>query len=151
MRSPLAHCFLEHYGRKYGKSFPVLSPETNTLLLGHDWPGNVRELENMMKRLVVLGDEGVIKKALTGQPLVPEPAETKAVSQPVAGPKTISLKEISRRAAIQAEREVIQKTLEQTHWNRKMAAKLLAISYKALLYKIKECGLDNPPAASAGL
>ena len=147
----LAHYFLEHYGRKYGKSFPSLSPETNTLLLGHGWPGNVRELENMMKRLVVLGDEEAIKQALTGQPPEPEPAETKAIFQPAAGPKTISLKEISRRAAVQAEREVIQKTLEQTHWNRKMAAKLLAISYKALLYKIKECGLGNPPAASAGL
>ena len=143
--------FLEHYGRKYGKPLPVLSPETNTLLLGHDWPGNVRELENMMKRLVVLGDEEVIRNALTGRPQVPAPEETIAVSQPTVGPKTLSLKEISRRAAIQAEREVIQKTLEQTHWNRKMAAKLLAISYKALLYKIKECGLDNPPAASAGL
>jgi len=147
----LARYFLEHYGRKYGKSSPALAPETNTFLLGHEWPGNVRELENMMKRLVVLGDEEAIRKALTGQPTVPQPAETKAVSQSVAGAKTISLKEISRRAAMQAEREVIQKTLEQTHWNRKMAAKLLAISYKALLYKIKECGLDTPPAASAGL
>jgi two-component system response regulator AtoC len=63
-------------------------------------------------------------------------------------PKTISLKEIGRKAALQAERELIRKTLKQTRWHRKMAARLLCISYKALLYKIKDFELDCEPETS---
>jgi DNA-binding NtrC family response regulator len=56
-----------------------------------------------------------------------------------------SLKDVSRRAAREAERELIFRALERTHWNRKAAAEILRISYKALLYKIKESGLDKVP------
>ncbi|NIS69850.1 MAG: sigma-54-dependent Fis family transcriptional regulator, partial [Proteobacteria bacterium] len=87
---------------------------------------------------VVLGDEEVIKRELNFHPATPETSEVK--SEEVNRPKPISLKEISRKAALQAEAEMISKTLEQTRWNRKKAAKILGISYKALLYKIKESG-----------
>jgi transcriptional regulator with GAF, ATPase, and Fis domain len=142
----LVRYLLDRYSRKYDKPVPTLSLEARKLLLSHDWPGNVRELENMIKRLVVLGDETVLKKELILHfPSEPEPPVDRAVQQ---SPKSasLSLREISRKAALQAEGELIQRTLEQTRWNRKKAAKLLGISYKALLYKIKECGLDHSPA-----
>lgn len=137
----LTQYLLDRYCRKYGKPIFTLSREANDLLLVHDWPGNVRELENMIKRMVVLGDEGILKRELAPRPAAPAASEAK--SEKPKGPRPISLKEISRRAALEAEREVIHKTLEKTRWNRKMAARLLGISYKALLYKIKECGLEN--------
>jgi two-component system response regulator AtoC len=68
--------------------------------------------------------------------------ETAAVALPSA-PGTLSLKEIARTAAREAERELIQRMLTRTCWNRKEAAEILGISYKALLYKIKENGLDK--------
>jgi transcriptional regulator with GAF, ATPase, and Fis domain len=141
----LARYLLDRYSRKYEKPVPVLSPETSDLLLLYDWPGNIRELENMIKRLVVLGNEKVIRNELS-QVFSPgwEPSEPKREETP--RPKSLSLKEISRRAAHEAEGKLIQATLEQTRWNRKKAAKLLGISYKALLYKIKACGLDRTPA-----
>ena len=149
--STLAQYFLDIYSRKYKKPVPSLSRETTNLLLIHNWPGNVRELENTMKRLVVLGDEEVIRRELVSASHPPAPQDRDAASETTGSARPISLKEISRKAALQAEREVILKTLEQTRWNRKMAAKILAVSYKALLYKIKECGLDTPSAASVGL
>ena len=101
----------------------------------------------MIKRMVVLGDEEVIKRELRPQPSVSRVPELEPRKD--SRPEPISLKAISRKAAMQAEREVIQRTLERTHWNRKMAARLLDISYKALLYKIKECSLDRPPSLDA--
>jgi transcriptional regulator with GAF, ATPase, and Fis domain len=141
--SLLAEYLLHKYSQKYGKSAFTMSREARDLLLVHDWPGNVRELENMIKRIVVLGDEEIIKRELKPPLSTPQPPEVR--SKEVEGPRSVSLKEISRKAALEAEREVIQKTLEKTHWNRKRAARLLDISYKALLYKIKECGLDSSP------
>jgi two-component system response regulator AtoC len=80
--------------------------------------------------------------AAAGAPVQPEAAQS------------ISLKEITKKAALEAEKEVIQRVLTQTNWNRKKAAKILNISYKALLYKIKESGLVNSyasaPTAPAG-
>jgi two-component system response regulator AtoC len=63
--------------------------------------------------------------------------------RPVTDRRPTPLKEISRRAAQAAEREAIRQTLEQTRWNRVRAAKLLSISYRALLYKIKDAGFDQ--------
>ncbi len=135
----------------------------------HDWPGNVRELENLIKRMVVLGTEAPIRKELTQQhgdgdrsaprrpaqrPCAAPPA---AATPPPPAPRSpdaataaaaaeagnVSLKDISRTAAREAERELILKMLQQTRWNRKETAEILGISYKALLYKIKENGLDK--------
>ena len=96
----------------------------------------------MAKRLVVLGDEAAIieelrfeiKRKKLFQKLNPQFQDIKTPILP--------LKEVSRRAAMQAEKEAILKVLGQTNWNRKRAAKLLNVSYKAILYKIKQYGLD---------
>jgi DNA-binding NtrC family response regulator len=136
------------------------------MFVEHDWPGNVRELENVIKRAVVLGTEAPIRKeisqsialaahraamtpsqparvAVTAAPAAPSPTSPTALAAAAAESGNYSLKDISRTAAREAERELIFKMLQQTRWNRKATAEILGISYKALLYKIKENGLDK--------
>jgi two-component system, NtrC family, response regulator AtoC len=74
---------------------------------------------------------------------VPAPAPPPAAPAAAAPALTGSLKDIARNAARGAERELIYRTLQQTRWNRREAAEILGISYKALLYKIKEAELDK--------
>lgn len=108
----------------------------------YHWPGNVRELENVIQRIVVLGEEKTVLEEFIPsikEEFVPDPA--KLVLNKKLWP---SLKEVHREAIMKAEAEIIVKALKMTNWNRKKAASLLNISYKALLYKIKECGLDHP-------
>lgn len=140
----LANYFIERYSREFQREGFTLPPKVVAELLQHRYPGNVRELENFVKRMILLNDPG-----LPGAPQfpvggdeiggdTPEPAE--------AHPR--SLKEIGRAAARAAEREAIAKALEQTGWNRVRAARLLRISYRALLYKIKDAGLGRDKPSS---
>jgi two-component system response regulator AtoC len=134
--------FLEKFGKKYGRKIPPLTDKTMEAFSEHQWVGNVREMENVIQRLVVLGNEETIVEELT--PVTKE--------DPIAGKKKTtvpakkiwpSLKEVHQEAIKKAESEMIQKALEMTNWNRKKAADKLNISYKALLYKIKETSLDK--------
>jgi two-component system response regulator AtoC len=93
----------------------------------------------MIKRMIVLGDPLLRRSPLPGVPL---PVDENGITRP-AKAATLSLKDIARKAAQVAEREAILQALEQTQWNRVRAAKLLEISYRALLYKIKDSGLDR--------
>ena len=143
--------FLRRYTREYGKRLDRLSPETLDAFMRYSWPGNVRELENMVKRMVVLGSEETVLEeiALRAGPLPDSSADDPLRGLPelaegLARGEKIDLKAISRRAAQLAERRVIERVLEQTRWNRKEAAARLQISYKALLYKMKEGGLSDP-------
>jgi two-component system response regulator AtoC len=115
-------------------------------LLDYEWPGNVRELENMIKRIVVLQSEDMIAQEIFASPRSAPPA-TRDVDAIVAdleeGDGTLSLRDIGRRAARDAEREALKRVLYQTNWNRKKAAKILEVSYKTLLQKIKDCGLAD--------
>jgi two-component system, NtrC family, response regulator AtoC len=117
------------------------------VLTKHTYPGNVREVENIVKRMIVLGDPSLARTALTPRKL----EASAAVAQRKAPPLSPSLKDVARQAARSAEREAIAKVLEDTRWNRVKAAKLLKISYRALLYKIKDVGLDRgrPESPSA--
>ena len=161
--------FLKKYAVQCNKLHAALSEETVRLLADHDWPGNVRELEDLIKRIVVLGDEAPIRRDLSRRVAMaadrmatraPAPAISSATSgvslqeeRPAAPPASApqvpdkqagySLKDVSRTAARKAERELILKMLQRTRWNRKETAEALGISYKALLYKIKENGLDK--------
>lgn len=140
----LVDYFIERYSREFRRERFTLSPATMEGLVQHRYPGNVRELENFVKRLIVLGNPG-IANALRF-PL--EVEETGPGSPEPPGPSRGSLKDIARAAARAAEREAIAKALEQTGWNRVRAARLLRISYRALLYKIKEAGLKQGSRAS---
>jgi len=132
----LANYFLEYYNRKYNARARALSPELMVILKKYHWPGNIRELENVMKRYVILGNEEVITSDL-----VTREQEYFDPDIPIDGP--ISLKKITRQAVRELERKVILKVLQANHWNRKQAARALSISYRALLYKIRDAGLPS--------
>jgi two-component system, NtrC family, response regulator AtoC len=150
---PLRHCkedipvllefFLRKYSALFGRSEPDLTPETMDLLMRHDWPGNVRELENVARKMVALGNERLMAHDLLTREALenggPVPARTSRKPEHDGQ----SLKEASREASRHAERELILKQLQRTHWNRKRTAKDLQISYKALRYKLKQLGLEG--------
>jgi two-component system response regulator AtoC len=141
--------FLVKYNEQYKKQMQQLTPETVQKLMQYHWPGNIRELENMVKRIVVLGNEqAVLSEVSVRQPVSqsePEDAfmDVNDLDAEFASGKGIALKVISKRASQIAERRVIERVLNQTRWNRKEAAERLQISYKALLYKMKENGLSE--------
>jgi two-component system response regulator AtoC len=135
----LAEYFMQRYSQLFRRESLRLPAETVQRLMHHRFPGNVRELENMIKRMIVLGDPLLRRSPLPGGA---SPSEENGAPRP-AKAATVSLKDIARKAAQGAEREAILQALEQTQWNRVRAAKLLEISYRALLYKIKDAGLDR--------
>jgi two-component system response regulator AtoC len=143
--------FLQKNNEQYRKNLRQLTPETMEIFMRYGWPGNVRELENMVRRMVVLGNEQAVLQEIaergTGSPggsdEEPVALDLDALGADVANGEGIDLKAISRRAAQVAEKRVIERVLQQTRWNRKEAAERLQISYKALLYKMKENGLSQ--------
>ena len=140
--------FLKRANAQYGRTVDV-APSTLQMLIDHPWPGNIRELENIVKRMVVLGRPEQIRQALAAS-APSAPLTTTVAAPPKLGPGQMDLKTIARQAARDAERIVIAETLERVHWNRAKAARILQISYKALLYKIVDCGLGKQaePAAA---
>ncbi len=134
--------FLEYHNRKYNCRAKTLSTEMMTVLRKYHWPGNVRELENLVKRYVILGNEEVILADLT-----PREPDFFNADIPLDGP--ISLKALTKQAVRELERKVILKVLQNHHWNRKQAARSLGISYRALLYKIRDAGLPSNRAVKA--
>ncbi len=132
----LVEYFLEYYNRKFNARAASPSGELMKSLKKYHWPGNIRELENLMKRYVILGTEDSISGDLR-----PREPDYFTADIPVDGP--ISLKKITRQAVHELERKIILKVLQHHHWNRKQAAKALNISYRALLYKIRDAGLPS--------
>jgi two-component system response regulator AtoC len=132
----LANYFLEYYNRKYNCRARPLSNEVMSVLQKYHWPGNIRELENLIKRYVILGHEEVITNDLVAR-------EPDFFNPEISFDGPISLKKLTRQAVRELERKVILKVLQQHHWNRKQAARTLSISYRALLYKIRDAGLPS--------
>jgi transcriptional regulator with PAS, ATPase and Fis domain len=175
---PLVEHFLKRYGRKYQNpsSLSELPEAVLQAFIAYDWPGNVRELENMVRRLVVLNDPVLVLEELRGAnrpaPSNGHPAGSSSngsngaesaagqqpyhpfgIPQPPPPPPRVSqsemsLKDIGKRAAMLAEREAILAMLQRTAWNKRKAASKLRISYKALLYKIKESGIIDPRSSA---
>ena len=145
---PLVRHFVEKYRRRYGGGLEEVPPEVLERFLHHDWPGNVRELENLVRRLVVLRDPAMVLGELVARPaaLRAVPNTVAAAPQPA---EDAPLKEVARRAARVAEREAILRALKRTGWNKRKAARRLQVSYKALLYKIRDCGIVDPRDAAA--
>lgn len=158
--------FLRKYSEFYAKQPAPFSEYALARMLDYTWPGNIRELENLVKRYVIVGNEAqIIRELATHKPIVSSTGGNSPIwglradanqlayageIAPVQSPATPisakgngfdaegpSLLEIGRRAAMIAEREAIEKVLTQTRWNRRQAAKILKISYKALLNKLK--------------
>ncbi|HVB28242.1 MAG TPA: sigma 54-interacting transcriptional regulator [Terriglobia bacterium] len=130
----LAGYFWQVYSERFGCHPDAPSPQLMDLLQQYDWPGNIRELENVMKRYVVLGEEGITGMACA----TPYPAEAASAR---SAHHAVSLKDVTREAAHALERKIILRTLQETQWNRRRTARALNISYRSLLYKIKEAGL----------
>lgn len=132
----LVDYFLQLYSRRYARPVHPLSDSCLQLLQERDWPGNLRELENLINRYVVLGSEEVLADELIGG----EPGQGTAGSPEGS---FISLRQTARHAARAAERKVILEILNANHGNRKKTAQVLHISYRSLLYKIKDAGIPR--------
>ncbi len=149
----LVDYFIKRYRQQYGIKKFNLPPSLMQLFMKYDWPGNVRELENYIKRLIVLRDFDEVEREirrLSGVPLPPAEGVSSAatthddliqvVSQEIARAQrgAVSLKEISKKVSAIVEKKIIDVILKQTDGNKRQAASLLGISYKALLYKLRE-------------
>jgi two-component system response regulator AtoC len=162
---PLVRHFVEKYRTRYRAGLEEVPQEVLERFHAYDWPGNVRELENLVRRLVVLRDPAMVLGELgEGARSLPRPAAapngaTNGASNGASNavrpatlhaslPDDAPLKDVARRAARIAEREAILRALMRTGWNKRKAAKRLQISYKALLYKIKDCEIVDPRDAA---
>jgi len=155
---------IDHYVKTYtaqfdGKQLVTPSKETIDKLTAYHWPGNVRELQNVLKRFMILGSsEGNLDDMLIGNGIRPQadglPIST---SQFLSSAdlldfdkndppdlSSLSLKKIKKKAIVRVEREIISYVLKKTGWNRSKATKILNISYKTLLYKIKNLEIEPP-------
>jgi two-component system, NtrC family, response regulator AtoC len=146
---------LEHFVAQQAKQWNVepivVSPALREACKRYSWPGNVRELENFTKRLLVLRDEQSAIAELTAStsmhslPVAPLKSMifTPAGVQSATNQSVANLKSVGRSAMGEAEAIAISQALAHTQWNRKRAAGLLNISYRALLYKIKQYNLER--------
>ncbi len=126
--------FLSAAARDFCRVVPVLSPATQNFFLEYNWPGNIRELKEAARAIVALGDEALAMGGLRSL--------LRRVDRGASGEK-VSLKDAARAASREAERELILQVLTRTRWNRRRAAQELQISYKALLYKLKQIGYEE--------
>lgn len=142
---PFCQNFFDVYQKKFGKTIPFLSAKTLKLFKEYDWPGNVRELENLIKRIILFGEEEVTRSLRNdgGKEAGPSQGADSFQKKEIRDDPSLNLRKIGKEAAALAERGAIQKALFETHWNRKEAAKRLKVSYKALLYKIQKYRLDE--------
>lgn len=134
--SPLVEYLLAAYSEKYGYQTRPFSAQMLRMLQDYHWPGNIRELENLVKRYAVIGSEEAITTELLSKKQTYFTPEI-----PLDG--AVSLKKVTRQAVRELERQVILRSLQANNWNRKRVARALNISYRALLYKIRDAGLSS--------
>jgi two-component system response regulator AtoC len=136
--------FLKRYGPRYGSNVQQLPTELLQAFLRHPWPGNVRELENAVRRYLILPglqtwpEPEMARSSPEPRPVLEPAAPSPEPPPPEAPLEPVSLRRVSAQAAEQAERELVRRTLADTRWNRREAARRLKISYKALLNKLKK-------------
>jgi two-component system response regulator AtoC len=123
--------FLNLHAKAFGSAPRPLSREIMRLMQRYDWPGNIRQLENMIRSYVLIGSE----EALSAELL---PAATTGLVPEIDLANPVSLKEITKAATRDLEREIILKVLQANGWSRQKTAKWLNISYRSLLYKLRE-------------
>ena len=137
----LVRHFMARFSARYARTPVLFTPKLTEACLNSPWPGNLRELENFVKRYLILGDESLALAELETRD--GSEADPAIRTQPLTTDKPTGLKSLVRNLKDEAEMQAISQALEQTNWNRKKAAVLLNISYKALLYKIRQYGLGN--------
>ena len=133
----LADYFLHYYATMFDHEYVPFSPETLRIMQHYHWPGNVRQLENLVRRFVMLQDEQAILAEI-----LEEPTDNCFVAK-IEIDTRLSLKQATKRAIGDLERQVIRHTLQLNGWNRKKTAKALAISYRGLLYKMRDAGFPR--------
>ncbi len=149
----LVEHFLDKYSTVYQREAKSLASETMNRLVAFDWPGNVRQLENMIKQVVVRSDEGIITELITSaSQRLPLPAvnpysayESSHQMQNLNVGERVpdfALKDRVGKTIASEERRLIAEVLQKTNWNRRKAAEILQISYRSLLYKIKDYNLN---------
>jgi len=149
----LADFYIRHYAQHYNKAEVTLSAATLRLFAEYQWPLNLEELESVVKGIVLRGSDADVRDQLVGPPVeaaLPERGaiavnDTRSEGSVTVSGQIVPLKELARQAADGAERELIFRTLQRTRWNRREAAQMLGVSYKALLYKIKRAELEGGP------
>jgi two-component system response regulator AtoC len=146
----LANYLIDKYKNLYQKEVEPLSAEAMSMLTAAPWPGNVRQLENLIKQIVVRGTESIIPELLSSATMKGIQSSSNkhhAASNPAGGnpgsPESYSLKKRVASAVAQEEKALISEVLNRTNWNRRRAAEMMDISYRSLLYKIKEYGLNE--------
>jgi two-component system response regulator AtoC len=143
--SLLLRHFLSHYAQKWSMEGFEPGEKLIRACENYEWPGNIRELENFAKRLLILRDEDSAIRELTSETVIHNLCDP---NRPIAKEGISSLRAVTRSAISGAESAAIDRALRHTNWNRRRAAKLLEISYKALLYKIKQYELRDHLTAS---
>ena len=148
----LVNHFLAKYNNLYNRAYSTIASENMRALVDFGWPGNVRQLENMIKQVVVRSDEEIIKELINSASHQVVPGEllrTPVVMVPVAAAETetesgedFSLKGRVGKKVAEEEMRLISAVLDKTKWNRRKAADILQISYRSLLYKIKDYNLN---------
>ena len=128
--------FLSSLSRRFERSVPSISREKVRYLQEREWLGNIRELENCIARYVVLGTEDALWSDPGGAP-------DRVTQRGPSGNGVVSLKQSAKEAIREMERRVILKALHENHWNRRRAAAALNISYRALMYKMRQARLVN--------
>lgn len=135
---PITDDLLTQYAKQFDRPKPVLREEIIGFLMEHNWPENLSELQTAIKTFVAIGDQSISLAALKAASHAPKPN---------GHSKPRSLKAATRAASIQIERQLISEVLIATGGNRKRAADELGISYKALLYKLKQAGVEHRSTA----
>lgn len=128
--------FIRTYSEKYNAKVKPLPAAVLNEMLRYHWPGNIRELQNLIRRYVILGTPDSILSELCAQP-------KDGISLDVEFDGQVSLRKVTREAVRKLEAKLILKVLKANNWNRRKTAKALKISYRALLYKIREAGLPS--------
>jgi DNA-binding NtrC family response regulator len=132
----MVEALIRKHASQLGRPCPSVSQRTLEIFRNHSWPGNIRELENVIKKMVALSDENLATEELARPAFEPR-------RNPTEEARSYSLKAAARAASREAERDLIMKALARTRWNRKRAAQELQISYKSLLYKLKQIGFED--------
>ena len=155
---------IDHYVKTYttqfdGKQLQTPNRKTIEKLTAYHWPGNVRELQNILKRFMILGSgEDSLDDMLIGGETRPQTPNSLSLPGQILSRadllefdindspdlSSLSLKKIKKKAIVRVEKEIISYVLDKTGWNRSKATKILNISYKTLLYKIKNLGIEPP-------